>query len=155
MEVDPVTPSISPGNLDQDPSQPIIVTWAMYEDLMNRLTYSQSCAETLREKYDELFEMHSTLSNRHSAVADQYISLSNLCQELSQQLQRQTQSSVSSTSVKEPKIADAPNFDGGRKELLPFLTKCRLKFAGQPSQFKTERSKVLYAGARLTGPAFS
>jgi hypothetical protein len=155
MEVDPITPSNSPRNPESDPSQPIIVTWAMYEDLMNRLTYSQSCAETLHEKYDELFELHSTLSNRHSAVADQCISLSNLCQELSQQVQRQAQSPATPTSVKEPKIADAPNFDGGRKELLPFLTKCRLKFAGQPSQFKTERSKVLYAGARLTGPAFS
>lgn len=156
MEVDPITPSASPGNTDQqDPNQPITVTWAMYEDLMNRLTYSQSCAETLREKYEELSEMHSTLSNRHSAVADQCISLSNLCQELSQQVQRQAQNPESSTRAKEPKIADAPNFDGSRKELLPFLTKCRLKFAGQPSHFKTERSKVLYAGARLAGPAFS
>jgi hypothetical protein len=163
MEVDPpldvnglpMTPSISPGqNSDQqDPNQPITVTWAMYEDLMNRLSYSQSYAETLRDKYDELFGMHSELAKRHSAVADQCISLSNLCQELSQQAQRQAQTTPS--HAKEPKIADAPNFDGGRKELLPFLTKCRLKFAGQPSQFKTERSKVLYAGARLTGPAFS
>jgi hypothetical protein len=149
MEVDPITPSASPGqNSDQqDPNQPIALTWAMYEDIMNRLTFSQSYAENLLEKYDEL-------SNRHSAVADQCISLSNLCQELSQQAQRQAQNHASG-NAKEPKIADAPNFDGSRKELLPFLTKCRLKFAGQPSQFQTERSKVLYAGARLTGPAFS
>ena len=156
MEVDPlldangipITPSISPGQStdQQDPNQPITVTWAMYEDLMNRLTYSQSYAESLREKYDELFGMHSELSNRHSQVADQCISLSNLCQELSTQIQRQVQNqNPTSSSVKEPKIADAPNFDGSRKELLPFLTKCRLKFAGQSSQFKTERSKVLYA----------
>jgi hypothetical protein len=126
----------------------------MYEDIMSRLTYSQTYAEALREKYDELSDLHSALSNRHSAVADQCISLSNLCQELSQQIQRQAQTPAS-IDTKEPKIADAPNFDGSRKELLPFLTKCRLKFAGQSSQFKTERSKVLYAGARLTGPAFS
>ena len=89
MEVDPITPSVSPGqNSDQqDPNHPIIVTWAMYEDIMSRLTYSQTYAEALREKYDELSDLHSALSNRHSAVADQCISLSNLCQELSQQIQ--------------------------------------------------------------------
>jgi hypothetical protein len=104
----------------------------MYSDIMTRLEYTQTYAENLREKYD---------------------ALSNTCQELSHQAQRQNQNPASSS--REPKIADAPNFDGSRKELLPFLTKCRLKFAGQSSQFKSEKSKVLYAGARLTGPAFS
>jgi hypothetical protein len=46
-------------------------------------------------------------------------------------------------------------FNGDRKELLPFLTKCQLKFEGQPSRFQNERSKVLYAGTRLEGPAFN
>jgi len=39
--------------------------------------------------------------------------------------------------------------------LLPFLTKCRTKFAGQSSQFPGEESKILYVGSRLEGPAFS
>jgi len=143
------TPSISPGQTSehQDRSQPITITWAMYNEIMNRLEFTQTYAENLREKYE-------ALADRHSAVADQCITLSNLCQELSNQAQRQAQNPTTGSS-KEPKIADAPNFDGSRKELLPFLTKCRLKFAGQASQFKSEKSKVLYAGARLTGPAFS
>ena len=157
MEVDPpldpleqpFTPSITPGQETnpRDPNQPITLTWAMYSDIMDQLAYSQSCTENLRDKYE-------ALTHRHAAVADQCISLSNLCQELSQQTQRQAQNPPVPVA-REPKIADAPNFDGSRKELLPFLTKCRLKFAGQPSAFKTERSKVLYSGARLTGPAFS
>src|SRR5277367_980925 len=46
-------------------------------------------------------------------------------------------------------------FSGERKELLPFLMKCQIKFDGQPSRFPNERSKILYAGSRLEGPAFS
>ena len=57
--------------------------------------------------------------------------------------------------AKEPKIVDAPTFSGDRKAVLPYLTKCRMKFAGQPSQFPNEESKILYAGSRLEGPAFS
>ena len=49
---------------------------------------------------------------------------------------------------------DAPVFNGDRKTLLLFLTKCRMKFAGQPSRFPSEESKILYAGSRLD-PAFS
>ena len=105
----PITPSITPGqNSDQDDqNQPITVTWAMYNDIMNRLTFSQSYAENLRDKYE-------SLANRHSAVADQCITLSNLCQDLSQQIQQQAQNPTSASN-KEPKIADAPNFDGSRK----------------------------------------
>ena len=61
----------------------------------------------------------------------------------------------SSHRAPEPTIADAPMFTGDRKMLLPFLTKCRMKFAGQSSQFPSEESKFLYADSRLEGPAFS
>jgi len=54
----------------------------------------------------------------------------------------------------EPKIAEAPTFSGDRKTVLAFLTKCRMKFAGQPSRFVNEDSKILYAGSQLEGPAF-
>ena len=33
--------------------------------------------------------------------------------------------------------------------------KCRLKFAGQPSKFPTERSKIFYAGSYLKDQAYS
>jgi len=50
---------------------------------------------------------------------------------------------------------DVPVFKGERKELLPFLAKCHFKFESQPSRFMSERSKVLYAGTHLEGPAFT
>ena len=45
-------------------------------------------------------------------------------------------------------------FSGDRKDLLSFLTKRQIKFDGQPSRFPDERSKILYTGSRLKGPAF-
>ena len=57
---------------------------------------------------------------------------------------------------KEPKIPDPPAFTGGnKKDLLPWIAKCRMKFSGQPSLFPTEQSKVLYAGSYLEGPPFA
>src|SRR5271169_435652 len=55
----------------------------------------------------------------------------------------------------EPKLADPEHFSGDRLKLLDFLTKCRLKFRGQPSRFPDEESKVIYTGALLEGVAFS
>jgi hypothetical protein len=46
-------------------------------------------------------------------------------------------------------------FKGERKELLPFLAKCHFKFESQPSRVTSERSKVLYTGIHLEGPAFT
>lgn len=59
------------------------------------------------------------------------------------------------TSKSEPKIADPEHFDGNRLQLPNFLAKCRLKFSGQPSQFRSEKAKIYYAGSRLAEPAFS
>src|SRR5277367_4971888 len=64
-------------------------------------------------------------------------------------------SSPTRTTIKNPKSLTAPMFSGERKELLLFLTKCQIKFDGQPSRFPNERSKILYAGSRFEGPAFS
>src|ERR1700692_2718449 len=43
------TPSISPGQTSehQDRSQPITITWAMYNEIMNRLEFTQTYAENL------------------------------------------------------------------------------------------------------------
>src|ERR1700694_5854152 len=86
---------------------------------------------------------HSASLCRHSMSASPISSKTTLSNHLQ-----------SHPSTLEPKIADAPPFSGNRKDLLPFLTKCRLKFGGQPLRFGDEKSKVLYAGARLEGPAF-
>jgi hypothetical protein len=61
----PFTPSISPGQNTDQQDQPITVTWAMYDDIMNRLTFSQTYAENLRDKYE-------ALSNRHSVAWQRY-----------------------------------------------------------------------------------
>src|SRR5271170_4767480 len=47
-------------------------------------------------------------------------------------------------------IADPTLFSGKCHELCNFLSKCRLKFAGQPSKFATESSKIYYLGSHLT-----
>ena len=60
-----------------------------------------------------------------------------------------------SASATEPRIADPTPFSGKRHELHNFLSKCRLKFAGQPSRFKSESSKIYYLGSYLTDQAYS
>ena len=55
----------------------------------------------------------------------------------------------------EPKIPDPPMFSGDKKELVQFLTKCRMKFEGQPSRFPGDRNKIIYVGIRSEGQAFN
>ena len=62
---------------------------------------------------------------------------------------------TTSPASTEPKIADPEPFGGERAALHNFLSKCRLKFAGQPSRFNKEEKKIFYAGALLKGVAYS
>jgi len=62
---------------------------------------------------------------------------------------------ISKPPSSEFEAPDAPMFKGECKELLPFLAKCHFKFKSQPSRFISDRSKVLYAGTHLEGPAFT
>jgi len=48
----------------------------------------------------------------------------------------------------EPKLPDAPSFNGDRKSVLPFLAKCGMKFCGQPSLFPDEPTKITYMGTQ-------
>jgi len=57
--------------------------------------------------------------------------------------------------VTEPKLPDPEPFTGDRLKLLDFLTKCRLKFLGQPLTYVLETSKVIYTGTLLREEAFS
>src|SRR5271169_5787176 len=57
--------------------------------------------------------------------------------------------------ISEPKLADPEPFTGDRLKLLDFLTKCRLKFLGQPNTYASETSKVIYTGTLLREEAFS
>src|ERR1700686_666899 len=153
----PFPPSPTPAQTgEQDPTRPIVITLAMYNDFMNRLTYVESYNDSLRDRCATLAERNASLSTQCITLSTQYVNLSNQLQNnLSNQLQNNLSNHLQShPSTLEPKIADAPPFSGNRKDLLPFLTKCRLKFGGQPLRFGSEKSKVLYAGARLEGPAF-
>jgi hypothetical protein len=70
-------------------------------------------------------------------------------------LQQVTLQTTTTRTPQEPKIADPEYFFGSRPLLIPFLSQCQLKFNGQPSKFADEKSKVLYAGSYLRGPAFT
>jgi len=129
--------SLHTPNPGEDTGQPamesIAITMSMWNHLINRIS-------SLEARLGELNDGHQALRNRHTTLEREYYEHPHL-----------TRTSV----PQEPKIPDPPMFSGDRKELLPFITKCQLKFEGQSSRFPTERSKILYAGTRLEGPAFS
>lgn len=131
------TPERSPdpiGDLAPDESKtPITITLGMWETLLNRLAAQGTTIDELTHDLQTLRQRHATLERDHYTFA----------------------TSSPKPYALEPKIPDPPMFNGDRKELLPFLTKCQLKFEGQPSRFQNERSKVLYAGTRLEGAAFN
>jgi hypothetical protein len=56
---------------------------------------------------------------------------------------------------REPKINDPEEFRGDRLQLQNFISQCQLKFAGEPSKFTNEKIKILFAGGRLRGEAYS
>lgn len=62
---------------------------------------------------------------------------------------------VSQVQESEPDIADAEYFSGERHKLTNFLSQCKLKFVGQKSKFQTETAKIMYAGSRLRGFAYT
>ena len=70
-------------------------------------------------------------------------------------LQGQLQDASSKLGKNEPKIADPEHFTGNHAQVMDFLSKCRLKFTGQPSKFPTKCIKVLYAGSYLKDQAYS
>ena len=122
------TPDPSP-----EPQTTIPITPRMWEAILNCMTAQEMIIEELKHDLQALRHRHSTLEHDHYTLA----------------------TLTPRTHVLELKIPDPPMFNGDRKELLPFLTKCQLKFEGQPSRFPNERSKVLYAGTQLEGPAFN
>jgi hypothetical protein len=56
---------------------------------------------------------------------------------------------------REPKINDPEEFRGDRLQLQNFISQCQLKFAEEPSKFTNEKIKILFAGGRLRGEAYS
>jgi hypothetical protein len=60
-------------------------------------------------------------------------------------------SSSFQTKTTEPKVSDPTPFDGDKTQVENFITACETKFAGQPSQFPSEASKVTWASSFLRG----
>ena len=133
------TPGPSPQPL-LHPETIINVTAAMWESVFNRMARQDTTIAKQNETLESLAMDHHVLQQRHAALEREHYALA---------------ISKPKSSNSEPKIPDPPMFKGDRKELLPFLTKCQLKFEGQPSQFGDDRAKVLYAGTRLEGTPFS
>jgi Retrotransposon gag protein. len=122
------------------PETIINITAAMWENVVNRIATQDATIAKQNETIETLAMDYHVLNQRHAALEREHYTLA---------------ISKPKLSNSEPKIPDPPMFKGDRKELLPFLTKCQLKFEGQPSQFANDRAKVLYAGTRLEGTPFS
>jgi hypothetical protein len=141
-------PLATPGasNTPQPSIDPVIsVSLRMWTHLLSRLSSLEALLESRCGDHERQLETldtnFKTLKNRHNTLEDEYFNQAVLSHKRSDH--------------QEPKIPDPPMFSGERKDLLPFLTKCQIKFEGQPSRFPKEKDKILYAGSRLDGPAFS
>jgi hypothetical protein len=136
-------PSITPQQHAVDPV--INVTLGMWNHLLNRLSSLEALLEIRSNTHEQALETLDSnlkaLKSRHNALEREYYDQAVLPHKNSHQ--------------QEPKIPDPPLFSGEQKDLLPFLTKCQIKFDGQPSRFPDEKAKILYAGSRLEGMAFS
>ena len=136
----------NPSNTPQHDIDPVVnVTLGMWNHLLSRLSSLEALLEIRSSNQERALETldtnFKTLKNRHNTLEDEYFNQAVLSHKRSHQ--------------QEPKIPDPPMFSGERKDLLPFLTKCQIKFDGQPSRFPDEKAKILYTGSRLEGPAFS
>ena len=138
-EVVAPTPGPSPQP-NMHPETVVNITARMWESVLNRIAAQDATIAQQNENIETLTMDYRILNQRHAALEREHYTLA---------------ASKPKSSNSEPKIPDPPIFKGDRKELLPFLTKCQLKFEGQPSQFGTDRAKVLYAGTRLEGTPFS
>ena len=117
--------------MDVDPEAPAAISNALFTNVLDRLAYLEALTEA---HMAEIQTLTQTITEQHTTI-------------VSLQAVRAKDS--------EPQIADPEPFTGNRLHLNNFLAKCRLKFAGQPSKFKDELSKIYYTGSRLGEPAFS
>src|SRR5579859_500752 len=144
---------------DNPGSRPIEVTDGMWRSVVHRLgdfDYNIRKASNefilLKERYETLYTSHNELVTLHNELA--------LCHHELKLTHETLKTSApvrasQSNPHQEPKILDPPMYSGNKKELIQFLTKCCMKFEGQPSWFPGKRNKIIYVGTRLEGPAFN
>ena len=143
-----------PGSVMGD--DPPNVVYQRLEALSNRLDYMDAVMGELRHDKEEaekkIAELHAAGRILETALENQNHRIKTL--ELA--LSSATPATNATTGrSQEPKMAEPPMFSGNREDVIPFLSKCRLKFEGQPSTFPNDRIKVMYAASRLEGPAFA
>ena len=130
------------------------VVYQRLEALSNRLDYMDVVVVELRHDKEEaekrIGELHAAGRILEAALENQ----NNRIKTLELALSSATPA-ASTTRTQEPKMAEPPMFNGNREDIIPFLSKCRLKFEGQPSTFPNDRIKIMYAASRLEGPAFA
>ena len=119
------------SEMEIDLEAPALISNALLKNLFDHLTY----LETLTEAHT------AELQTLTQAITDQNTTIMSL--------------QTTRTSSSEPKLADPEPFTGNRLHLSNFLAKCHLKFAGEPSKFKDELSKIYYTRSRLGKPVFS
>jgi hypothetical protein len=147
-------PDAMPGLQQDDPAldEPLEFTQRTYNEISARFLYFETICHDLNAAKEKL---HTELAARDQEVRVLQATVNGLANRIKELESSPPSSSSAPNPRNEPKIPDPPVFNGERKSLLPFLAKCRLKFAGQPSSFPTESNKVIYAGSRLEGPPFS
>ena len=138
-----------------DPSRPIEVTNQMWVNVVHRLNDLDKNIRKASDEFIRLSERHEVLGNNHNELVSSHDELSLRHHELKIAYDALAASAPVRASGPEPKIPDPPMYSGDKKELVQFLTKCRMKFEGQPSRFPNDRNKIIYVGTRLEGPAFS
>src|SRR5277367_2492657 len=132
------TPAPSPSPQQNDAEPIVNITLGMRNRLLTRLSSLETFLEIHSSDYERALKTLDndikTLKTRHNALEREFYDQMVLPHKVSHQ--------------QELKIPDPPMFSGDRKDLLSFLTKCQIKFDGQPSRFPDERSKILYTGSR-------
>lgn len=123
-------------------------------DLDTPVVLTQRTLNEIAEKYAYLEALIGELRTENDSQEQKIHSLQSTVLEYGNRIKELETKSAASKSP-EPKMPDPPMFSGERKDILPFLAKCRLKFACQPSMFPNEQTKVMYAGFRLEGPPFA
>jgi len=144
--IDPLaTPAPSPGPQQNGAVLVVNISLGIWNDLLTRLSSLKALLEIRSSDHERALETHDndikTLKMWHNTLEREFYDQTVLPHKVSHQ--------------QEAKIPDPPIFSGDRKDLLSFLTKCQIKFYGQPSRFLDERSKILYMGSRLEGPTYS
>lgn len=102
----------------------------------------------MSEPSPECITLTCTQFEQLAAMADQFTHLQARIQSLETH-------PTSYLTPREPQVSSPTHFSGNRAELHNFLSQVRLVFDLQPSRFKTEKQKVLYAASFLCDTAYS